>query len=78
MNQAVLQLPLSAKLAYKTLEHEGEATQAELVQRTGLPRRTLRYALNRLMEEAEAVESDPCMTDGRQSVYRLCDGPEDS
>ena len=77
MNRAVLQLPPSAKLAYKTLEYEGEATQAELVRRTGLPRRTLRYALNRLMEEAEAVESEPRMTDARQEVYRLRDDSED-
>ena len=71
MNQAVLQLPPSAKLAYKTLEYEGEATQAELVRRTGLPQRTLRYALNRLADEAGVVESEPRMTDARQSVYRL-------
>ena len=76
MNQAVLQLPPSAKLAYKTLEYEGEATQAELVRRTGLLRRTLWYALNRLMEEAEVVESEPRMTDARQSVYRLRDNSE--
>ena len=73
MNQAVLQLPPSAKLAYKTLKYEGEATQAELVRRTGLPRRTLRYALNRLTEEAGVVESEPRMTDARQTVYRLCE-----
>jgi DNA-binding MarR family transcriptional regulator len=77
MNQAVLQLPPSAKLAYKTLKHEGEATQAELAQRTGLPRRTLRYALNRLADEAGVVESEPRMTDARQSVYRLRDDSED-
>ena len=76
MNQAVLQLPPSAKLAYKALEYEGEATQAELIRRTGLPQRTLRYALNRLADEAGVVESEPRMTDARQSVYRLRDDSE--
>lgn len=44
-------LPPSAKLVYKALEMEGSHTTTELEACTSLPRRTVRYAVDRLLEE---------------------------
>ena len=44
-------MPPSAKLVYKALELEGEHDTEELVRCTGLPERTTRYAVGRLLEE---------------------------
>ncbi len=65
-------LPPSAKLVYKTLEHEGECTQKQLINETMLAARTVRYALTRLAEE-ELVEERVSFQDARHQVYWLTD-----
>lgn len=61
-------LPASAKLAYKTLVHEGSMTQKELINASLLPERTIRYALNILLEK-RLISAQPHFTDARQTVY---------
>lgn len=63
-------LPPSAKLVVKTLEYEGRLTQAELVESTRLPGRTVRYALREL-EDEDLVTSRISFADARQRVYSL-------
>jgi len=63
-------LPPSAKLVAKTLEYEGRLTQAELVESTRLPDRTVRYALREL-EDEELVTSRISFVDARQRIYSL-------
>lgn len=63
-------LPPSAKLVAKVLEHESPMTQAELAEETLLPTRTVRYALERL-ERVDLVTSKPSLRDARKRVYEL-------
>lgn len=63
-------LPPSAKLVYRVLEEEGEATQHQLADETHLPKRTIRYALERL-DEIDVLEERPRLTDARQTWYSL-------
>jgi transcription initiation factor IIE alpha subunit len=67
---AVSDLPPSAKLVAKALEHEGQLTQTGLADETLLPARTVRYALSRL-EEVGVVRSRVAFTDARKRVYTL-------
>lgn len=69
------ELPPSAKLVAKTLEDEGDLTQAQLAESTLLPARTVRYALTQL-EENNLVASRVSFMDARQRVYsfRTTDG----
>ena len=67
---AVRELPPSAKLVAKTLEHDGQLTQSQLATETLLPTRTVRYALSRL-EDCGAVDSRFSFTDARKRVYTL-------
>lgn len=71
---AVRDLPPSAKLVYKALEYEGSMTQSQLVAETMLPARTVRDALSRL-EDAGAVEERIFIPDARKSTYALVEGP---
>lgn len=61
------QLPPSPKYVHKVLEYEGCLTQPEIAEETGLPRRTVRYALTRLQEHG-LVESEPVMEDARRTT----------
>ncbi|HIH04032.1 MAG TPA: winged helix-turn-helix domain-containing protein [Methanoregulaceae archaeon] len=63
-------LPPSAKLVYKVLENDGQLTQKDLVERTALPSRTVRYAIGRLKEKNLLVERF-YFIDARQSLYSL-------
>lgn len=65
-------LPPSCKLVYKALEYEGPLTQPELADETALPKRTVRYALDRL-QEADELHSEPVLDDARQKRYSLPD-----
>jgi len=65
-------LPPSAKLVFKTLEYEGNLTQAQLTKETLLPSRTVRYALTRL-EDEQFITSQISFVDARQRVYSLTD-----
>ena len=63
-------LPPSAKLVYKVLETSGKLTQKEIVKKTYLPSRTVRYALDRLRSE-NMIRESLCFRDARQSIYQL-------
>jgi DNA-binding MarR family transcriptional regulator len=52
------------------LESNGLLTQKEIIRRTYLPPRTVRYALNRLRNEKVITERF-CFKDARQSLYGL-------
>lgn len=69
------ELPPSAKLVAKTLEHEGELTQPQLTEQTLLAGRTVRAALNDL-DEAGVVTARPSVVDARKTLYSLADGDE--
>lgn len=71
--EKLVTLPPSAKLVVKVLELEGESTQADLIEETLLPRRTVGKCLSQL-EDDEIVTSRPLFTDPRQSVYTLESG----
>jgi DNA-binding MarR family transcriptional regulator len=67
---ALEDLPPSAKLVAKTLEYEGDCTQAALAESTRLAPRTIRYALTQL-EEHGIVSSRISFRDARQRIYTL-------
>jgi len=67
---SVLDLPPSAKLVYKVLEHNDALTQGQLAEETLLPPRTVRYALTRL-EESGVVQSRFSFSDARKRLYSL-------
>lgn len=62
-------LPLSAKFVFKTLEYNGLLTQKEIAEESGLPNRTVRYALNVLNEEG--LIEKRIHKDARQTLYGL-------
>lgn len=62
------ELPPSAKLIVKVLEDDEPLSQGELAEKSLLPDRTVRYALNRL-EESELVGSRYSFKDARKQVY---------
>ena len=64
---SVQDLPPSAKLVLKVLEVEGAHKKGELVECTGLPESTARYAAEKLVEEG-VVEKR--LSDG-EVVYDL-------
>ena len=61
-------LPPSAKLVFKILSYEGDLTQKEIINATGLPERTVRYALELLLRKGLITQS-PYLNDARQTVY---------
>jgi DNA-binding MarR family transcriptional regulator len=63
-------LPTSAKQVFKVLASEGPMTQKDLIRKTDLPPRTVRYALGKLKDENMLVERF-CFHDARQSLYSL-------
>ena len=63
-------LPPSAKRVFLTLASEGPLTQKDLISKTDLPPRTVRYALDRLKGEDMLVERF-CFRDARQILYNL-------
>lgn len=65
---AVAELPPSAKLVYKTLEYEGSMTQSQLAEASLLPQRTVRHALSKL-QDAGVVEESAYLMDARKSMY---------
>lgn len=46
------QLPESARTVFEAVKQEGPLTHADLRERTGLPPRTIRFAVKRLKEES--------------------------
>jgi DNA-binding MarR family transcriptional regulator len=64
------ELPPSAKLVAKVLEDTAPLSQGQLAEKSLLPDRTVRYALNRL-EEEDLVGSRYSFHDARKQVYFL-------
>ncbi len=63
-------LPPSAKLVYKILEYEGPLNRIELINRTGLPSRTVDYALNLLVSKGVVVRKQ-VDKDARMTIYAI-------
>jgi len=63
-------LPSSAKQVFSALATHGPLTQKELISKTDLPPRTVRYALSRLKGEDMLAERF-CFRDARQSLYTI-------
>ena len=63
-------LPPSAKQVFLALASEGPLTQKDLISKTDLPPRTVRYALDRLKGE-DMLEERFCFRDARQILYSL-------
>ncbi len=68
LRKTLTELPPSAKLVYKVLEHEGPLTQGEIATESRLCSRTVRYALSTL-EDGDVVNRRSCLDDARQWVY---------
>lgn len=62
--------PPSAKFIYKLLTYEGSMTQKEIINESNLPPRTVRHALNYLLEIG-AIERHLTLRDTRQSIYMI-------
>lgn len=63
-------LPDSARRVHATLQLEGPLTHKELVAATGMPARTVRFAIARLKESGIVSERANLM-DGRQTFFYL-------
>ena len=63
-------LPPSARQVFDVLAANGPMTQKDLISKTELPPRTVRYALSRLKGEY-ILEERVCFQDARQSLYSL-------
>ena len=63
-------LPPSARQVLLVLESCGPLTQKDIISKTDLPPRTVRYALDRLKGE-EMLQERFCFSDARQSLYSL-------
>jgi predicted transcriptional regulator len=68
--EALDDLPPSAKLVFKVLEYDGPLTQKGIVEESMLSARTVRYALERL-EGIGVVDEDVYFADARQNLYQL-------
>lgn len=68
--ETIRDLPPSAKLVLKVLEYNGGLTQKRIVETSRLSQRTVRDALDRLVEH-DVVEKDVYIPDARQNLYRL-------
>lgn len=69
-------LPPSARTVFHTLARDGPLTHADLVRVTGMPGRTVRYAVGRL-REAGVLGSRCNLMDCRQCYFfvaQLCPG----
>ncbi|WP_135806196.1 MarR family transcriptional regulator [Halorussus marinus] len=71
----VRDLPPSAKLVYFILQENAPLTQAELIERTALPGRTVRDALERL-DDVGVLDERPYVDDARKNLYELAPGSE--
>ncbi|UJG40916.1 MAG: hypothetical protein K9W45_00310 [Candidatus Heimdallarchaeum aukensis] len=68
--QSLEGVPPSAKYIFKLLHTEGEMTQSEIIQSTGLPSRTVRNAL-KILSEKGLIGKRRYLHDARQSIYFL-------
>lgn len=72
-DEAILDLSPSSKFVYTMLFYHGPITQSDLVERTGMPPRTVRHALTRLQQATDRVEKRPYPSDARQDLYTVED-----
>jgi len=63
-------LPPAAKLIFNVLASDGPLTQKDILSRTDLPRRKVRYALGKLIDE-NVIRERFSLADARQSLYYL-------
>tara|TARA_Y100001949_G_scaffold14128_1_gene10298 strand:- start:2413 stop:3408 length:996 start_codon:yes stop_codon:yes gene_type:complete len=68
--EELLTMPPSSKLLLKILEYEGSMTQKELVSKTLLPSRTVRFALKHLTDNGH-IRRKISMRDARQKIYEI-------
>ena len=67
--ERLIELSPSAKLVFKVLQKEESPLEpGEISERTLLPSRTTRYALNKL-ESADLVAERPSLKDARKQLY---------
>ncbi|MCD6483877.1 MAG: MarR family transcriptional regulator, partial [Candidatus Odinarchaeota archaeon] len=64
------ELPPTAKFIYKLLLYEGEMTQKEIAEVSSIPTRTIRNALNILLEKG-LITKKVNVRDTRQFVYHV-------
>lgn len=69
-------LPSSARQIYKLLAIEGPLTHKELVELSGMPARTVRYAVSRLKEDDHVGERRNLM-DCRQRFFFIDGGSDE-
>lgn len=72
--ERLVALSPSAKLVYVVLRSNGTLDQDGIARRTLLPKRTVRYALDKL-ESTGLIEEEPGVHDARRRHYRV--GPVD-
>lgn len=70
IRERLRELPPSAKLVARILAEDGPLAPGPLAEQSLLPKRTMRYAINRL-EEADLVDTRPSLQDARKQVYLL-------
>ncbi len=70
-------LPKSAQRIYKVLSKLGQAKPSDLVEPLGMPPRTIRHGLNRLVLEGLAVKI-PNLHDLRSNYYKVIEIGEKS
>ena len=70
LGEEIMSLPPSAKFVLKVLEYEGPLTQKDLIEKTMLPDRTVRYALSLLISKG-LVKEDLLNRDARKKIDRL-------
>ncbi len=70
-------LPKSARRIYKVLSKLGQAKPSDLVEPLGMPPRTIRHGLNRLVLEGLAVKI-PNLQDLRSNYYKAIEIGEKS
>jgi DNA-binding MarR family transcriptional regulator len=63
-------LPPSAKLVLKVLEYNEDLTQSKIADKSRLPQRTVRYALDQLESEG-FVRKRVFLEDTRQHLYSM-------
>lgn len=68
-------LPASAQRVYGVLAAHGALTSRDLLATTGLPARTVRYAISRL-RDARLVDHRYNLADARQSTYFVNECPD--
>lgn len=69
-DMAIKSLPPSSKLILKVLQYEGPLTTKEIVNKAGLPQRTVSYALKILLDKGLVVRKS-YSRDSRQNLYLL-------